>query len=256
MRPARFLGIVGLVVAALLGGGVAVDPSSAGAQAPAAVAQAPVTTVIPLADGRSYNLHYEPDNQTPLPLVVALHAANHTAGVFERMSGLTPYADSHGFVLIYGNGIGGRWNSGTCCGAYDYDDVDYLRRAVADAATRTPIDPTRVYVIGFSNGAMQAWRTVCEAPGVFAAAGVISGALLVPCDQTTVHVYHQHGLQDRTVPLAGGVGFEGATFPDSRTEQARVGPYSDIQQNWLDGGHSWPATTDDAIWAYLQTVHM
>lgn len=250
---AAFVAAVAATITAL---GVHPASSQPAAATRSAVAEVPVTTTFVLDDGRSYRLHYDPAGTTAAPLVIALHAANHSAALMEQLTGLTPFADSHGFVLAYGSGVGGRWNSGTCCASHTLDDVDYLRRLVADAATHADIDPDRVYVVGFSNGGMQAWRAICEAPDVFAAVGVVAGALLVPCQDTAVHTYHLHGLADTTVPLAGGPGFGGVVFPDSNTEPDRVGPYSDVRQQWWDGGHAWPAFANDVLWCYLQAVRL
>jgi poly(3-hydroxybutyrate) depolymerase len=246
MGSIRRVGLLAVVVGGLLGV-VGVAPAQAAD---------PVTTHVTLAgDGRSYDLHYDPDTSRPLPLVVGLHAANHAASNLEAMTGLQAFSDSHGFVLAYGNGLGGRWNAGSCCSRTNPDDMDYLRRLVADVKTKVAIDPRRVYVTGWSNGAMMAWRAVCEAPDVFAAAGVVSGDLLVDCAQTVTHVFHQHGTADATVPFTGGVGFEGRTFPDSRTEPDRVAPGSDVTFNLIEGGgHAWPAGTTDAVWNYLKRV--
>ena len=73
---------------------------------------------------------------------------------------------------------------------------------------------------------MMAWKAACERPDVFAAAEVVSGALLVPCTKTVVHVLDAHDpTHDCIVPYYGGytcggkpTAFLPAKFPDSANE--------------------------------------
>lgn len=59
------------------------------------------------------------------------------------------------------------------------DDVAFVRAVVSDLRAGFPIDPSRVYVSGFSNGAQMAARLAVEANDVFAAAAVAGGNLTV-----------------------------------------------------------------------------
>lgn len=112
------------------------------------------------------------------PLVLALHGGG---GFAEYMAnndryGLIRKSDSAGFVVAFPNGYsklpGGKfatWNAGGCCGdARDrqVDDVGFLRAVVAQLSARLPLDPSRIYAIGMSNGGMMAYRLACEAADV------------------------------------------------------------------------------------------
>lgn len=180
-----------------------------------------------LADGRTYLLHARPSTG-PVPLLVVLHIAKHTAAFAERASGFSALADKDGFAVAYGQGVNNDWNAGGCCGSTAVDDVGYLRRLVRDVESRLPIDRRRVYVSGDSEGAMMAYRAVCEAPDVFVAAGVVGGVLLdgVRCAHTVVRVLEIHAEGDTSVPLAGGRGIFGVVFPSQASERARVAPGS------------------------------
>ncbi|WP_232295556.1 PHB depolymerase family esterase [Parafrankia sp. EUN1f] len=217
-----------------------------------AAAGATYTELVTLASGRSYDLHTTVQAGQRRPLVILLHAYLHDAAAMRDLSGATPYSDEHGFVLAYGHAIDGAWNSGTCCaGVNGVDDVAYLRELVADVERRTPVDPTRVYVWGYSNGGMMAARSVCEAPDVFAAAGVVAGALLVPCQQAPIRMMHIHGTQDTTVPWRGGWSdYVKVTFPDSRTESSRVTSSSVVVGVPWDGGHDWPWWATGKLWEF------
>jgi poly(3-hydroxybutyrate) depolymerase len=206
-----------------------------------------------LTDGRTFLLHVGPRSATPEPLVVALHSAGHSATQMES-TGLSRFADRHHFVVVYGEGLGLDWNAGGCCGTDDADDVAYLSQVVAATEQLTPIDRARVYVIGMSNGAMMAYRAVCEEPQIFAAAGVVAGALMpgVQCSHTTIHVVEIHGTADRSVPLAGGIGFEHVDFPAQSTDLSRVGPGSSIALRTWAGAHSYPSWANATVWKGIQ----
>ncbi|OHV38545.1 poly(3-hydroxybutyrate) depolymerase [Parafrankia soli] len=212
------------------------------------------TKEIALRSGRSYDLHTTVRSGAPRPLVVLLHAYAHTAADMRDISGATPFADEHGFVLAYGHAVDGSWNAGTCCaGTNGQDDIAYLRELVADVARRTPVDRSRVYVWGYSNGGMLAARAVCEAPDVFAAAGVVAGHLLVPCDQARIRMMHIHGTADTTVPWRGGWSdYVHVTFPDARTESERVTSSSTVAGIPWDGGHAWPWWATGTLWGFSQ----
>ncbi|MDT4892381.1 MAG: polyhydroxybutyrate depolymerase [Pseudonocardiales bacterium] len=168
--------------------------------------------------------------------------AGYTAQFMEGETGLSDMGDRSGFSVAYGQGVDKFWNAGGCCGGDTSDDLGYLRALIATASHLTPVDRHRIYLIGASNGGMMAYRAICEMPGVFAAAGIVSGALLrgVHCDNTRVTVYEIHGTADTTVPLDGGIGFQGVNFPAQSTDLSRVGKGSFIHLQKYRGGHSYP----------------
>ncbi len=69
-----------------------------------------------------------------------------------------------------------------------------------------PIDPDRIYVMGYSNGGCGTWDLLVRAPKLFAAAVVISGAVdpasIGVAKRVPVWVFH--GAKDKTVPAARG----------------------------------------------------
>ena len=56
------------------------------------------------------------------------------------------------------------WNAGICCAFALRNDVGYLVDVVNASSQAVPVDATRVYVVGFSNGGMMALRAICSAP--------------------------------------------------------------------------------------------
>ncbi len=150
------------------------------------------------------------------------------------------------------------WNAGRCCALPLRNDVAYLVDVVHAVAGSVPIDATRVYVVGFSNGGMMALHAVCSAPGVFAAAGSVSGPFLgTRCARPIWR--HIAAAPDPVVPPAGGIppgvpalgvvrDWCGCTFPATTTETARFGPFVSVLVS-PTGGHSWP-TPDSTNWSF------
>ncbi len=174
---------------------------------------------------RSYFVHVPAgsDGTTPLPVVLALHGAFSTARKFERESGLSRLADREGFLVVYPQGIGlgdlfRHWNSGHCCGKarkMNLDDVGFALAAVDDVARRNPVERSRLYVVGHSNGGMLAYRIAAERSEVVAAVAAVSATIggvpaanepewTVPRPKHPVPVLALHGRADEHVPYEGG----------------------------------------------------
>ena len=151
------------------------------------------------------------------------------------------FSEAEHFTLVYPIGEHEAWNAGTCCRSDTANDVGYLVDLVHYVATLTPVDLHRVYVWGFSNGGMMAWRAVCQTHDVFAGAGVMAGALLVKCPGP-VHVVDVHGLRDTTVPYDGGYSrYTHTVMPDSAHERRELAPGSTLDVVLLKRlGHEWP----------------
>lgn len=124
---------------------------------------------------RSYLVHVPPQAAAgaPLPVVINFHGGGSNAAVQKAYTRMDRAADRDGYVAVYPNGtggIGGRfltWNAGTCCGsaaASGIDDVGFALAVLDDLGRRTPVDSSRIYATGLSNGSMMAYRLAAEAP--------------------------------------------------------------------------------------------
>ncbi|EIV96089.1 poly(3-hydroxybutyrate) depolymerase [Frankia sp. QA3] len=242
------------------GAGGARTPAPTAAAVPSTAASDPpaqsADTVHRLASGRTYQLHTEVRlsptfRGTARPLVILLHGLLNSPENVREMSGADPFADTHGFAVAYGVGVHQSWNAGGCCGQATTDDVAYLRQVVDDAARHTPVDRSRVYVWGFSNGGMLAARAACEAPDLVAAVGMVGGQSLVSCPTVPVRMLHIHGSADTTVPWRGGWSdYLKMNLPDGETEAARFAPGSEVRHLVWDGGHTWPWWAVGALWDF------
>lgn len=170
---------------------------------------------------RSYRLFVPPAlGSVRGPLMIVLHGGLGNAEIMEKQTGMNAIALRHGFLVAYPNGSAAgfgllqnrrTWNAGRCCGPAsrrNVDDVQFIDRMIDDIGQKHPVDSARIYVTGMSNGAMLAYRLVCELPSRFAAAVAVAGTLAVDeCrGGQDIPILHIHGALDRHVPFAGGVG--------------------------------------------------
>ena len=180
---------------------------------------------------RTYRVHvpagYREDE--PTPLVVVLHGAFSTSAEMEKHTGFSTLADREGFAVVYPDGIGilgflQHWNAGHCCGkaaADGVDDVGFVAQVIDDVKGSLNIDSARVYMVGFSNGAMLTHRFAAERPETLAAAAPLAGAIgswegegengwQIPAPRSSVPMIIFHGLEDRRIPY-GDAGAGNAT---------------------------------------------
>jgi poly(3-hydroxybutyrate) depolymerase len=169
----------------------------------------PDTQRIMLPNGRYYFLA-KPTGSGTVPLVIVLHGWHNTALSIASGTEWGLAAASKGFALVYGQGVDYSWNSGNCCGSHRTDDIQYLIDLVHSVERQTSIDTHRIYVSGFSNGAMMALYAACARPDIFAAVGAMSGTLTVPCrpraptPERALAVLQINGALDHAVPDGGG----------------------------------------------------
>ena len=152
---------------------------------------------------------------------------------------------------------GDAWNAGTCClQPTTIDDVAFARSMVAAlSAAHVRFNSSRVWVSGFSNGAMMSEVLGCSAADVFSASASVSGVVelepgndggLSLCDKLisparaanrSVAVWHIHGLADTVVPFAGDslLGFPSIMDDLSRWVQ-RVGCQQSVNASTLHSG--------------------
>jgi len=220
---------------------------------------------------RSYRIHKPAGLAAAPPLVVMLHGAFGDAEQAENSYGWDALADSAKFVVAYPDGIGQTWNAHGCCGKAErenIDDVGFITTMVGEIEAALPIDKSRVYVTGISNGGIMSYALACNS-GIFAAIGPDAATMLDAC--TAPHptsVIHIHGTADRLVPYNGGQGastVNGPSIPDVNafwrnvnqcgppavtikapvtTSTAVCADHRSVQLITIEGGrHQWPGGT-------------
>lgn len=185
-------------------------------------------TSAPAADGpltphrignRTYQLFVPSAGDGRRALVIALHGGGGNGAQLARSAGLIDKAAREGFILALPEGASrfGKletWNAGGCC-AYamreKVDDVGFIRTLIDEIERTQPVDPTRIYVVGMSNGGMMAERVAIELGDRIAGAAVFVGALFgnEPSPVAAVPILIVNAEKDEQVPVAGGTSTTG-----------------------------------------------
>jgi polyhydroxybutyrate depolymerase len=185
---------------------------------------------------------YVPPNlpSKPVPLLVALHGGNQYGDALEQTTGFDSLAEADGFIVAYPNGHGQTWNAGTCSGYPNVstdNEVHFIDALITKLSAGGRIDPSRVYLSGFSAGAAMAYTAACRLAPRIAGVAVVSGTMdLNSCHpQEPVSIMEIHGTADQELGYNGGtVGLTGAVSP----------PTPQLVQTWaaLDACSRPPAT--------------
>lgn len=176
---------------------------------------------------RSYILHLPPSHKkgAKLPLVIALHGGGGNAENMVNMSGFSEKADKENFAVVYPNGSGRfgnillTFNAIGCCSyamKEKVDDVAFISKLIDSLAADYSIDTKRVYVTGFSNGALLSHLIAAELPNKIAAAAPVAGAVFVstPKPKGKVAMLMIHGMDDTAVPVNGGMSTRSIVNPN------------------------------------------
>jgi polyhydroxybutyrate depolymerase len=114
------------------------------------------------------------------PVLIAFHGGGDTGPGFEELTNLTALADQLGVIVVYPSGYQGSWAVGCNCTTADaahIDDVQFTRALIGQLEDSLAIDPDRVFVTGFSQGAMLVHRLACDLADVITGAASIEGTL-------------------------------------------------------------------------------
>jgi polyhydroxybutyrate depolymerase len=141
---------------------------------------------------RSYLVVAPADQHTALPLLMVLHGRAVTVQQEEIRTDFLPLARQGKAVLVYPAGYGQSWNAGGgCCGAASAagtDDSAFLAAVVGEVRSYFAIDDSRVYLVGYSNGARMAFTEICTHPTLFTAFATYGGVPPENCGDTSIAV--------------------------------------------------------------------
>ncbi|CAH2600911.1 conserved protein of unknown function [Rhodovastum atsumiense] len=157
---------------------------------------------------RSYVLQAPPKATGARPLVVALHGWLGTGEGLEEMSGLSEAALRRGFTVAYPDGVWRAWGVSPT-EAKGIADAAFLKTLVADVAARMPVDPKRIYLVGFSAGGFMAQSLACSGEMKVAGVAVVASNLFATAASACPHppavpFLVIHGTADPMVPYGGG----------------------------------------------------
>lgn len=167
---------------------------------------------------RTALLHVPPhDNSATLPLMINYHGGGGHARGQQDYTSMNRHADQHGYIVVYPNGTGRwqtrllTWNAGSCCGSAarnQVDDVGFSLQLIDYLAERLPVDHSRVYATGLSNGGMMAYRLAVEAGDRIAAIAPVAGGMVVDpfSPVRALPILHIHSVDDPRALYHGGLG--------------------------------------------------
>ena len=182
---------------------------------------------------RVYELHVpgSVNLSAPSPLVILLHGVPRGGGM-RPITGFDAVADVHGFVVAYPRNHGIDWNVGcgdlcTSAERNGVDDVAFLREMIDDIARDLSIDRDRVYMAGFSQGALMTYHAVCELSGRIAAFASVGGSMLDVvadgCGPSALPALFIQGTEDPQFPWDGKITALSTALPMRETIAKWVG---------------------------------
>lgn len=161
---------------------------------------------------RIYHLHI-PDavGTSPVPLVIALHGAGDSGPGMKSAAGLDKEANRRGFMVAYPSATGVNWAEGCDCVRPDIegvDDVGFVDAMIDDISEDYPVDPSRIYAIGYSQGGLFSQHLACERSEVFAGVATVAGLMSRPVAQRcspsgSPDILFIHGEEDSVLPFEG-----------------------------------------------------
>jgi phospholipase/carboxylesterase len=133
----------------------------------------------------------------PVPLLLFLHGATQSgAGMLRRIG---PAADEAGVAVLAPDSRETSWDA--IRGGFGADVV-FLNRALEHVFARLPVDPTRLAIGGFSDGASYALSLGLSNGDVFEAVIAFSPGFVVPLAPTgKPRLFFSHGTSDPILPI-------------------------------------------------------
>jgi predicted esterase len=234
-----------ILLLALLAGlpcacGVPSAPSDRGSARLEVVVTPPTQTIapgiidVPGAGSERAGILYVPtgyDGSHPVPLVLAFHGAGIAA--LGPINLLSPYAEERGVLLLSVESRAATWDA--IYGPYG-TDLATIERALRFAFDHCAVDPARLAIEGFSDGASYALGVGLANGDLFSHIIAFSPGFIPPTsspDAGKPPVFLSHGRQDPVLPIDGASRFIASLLGNAGY---------DVTFLEFDGGHTVPAT--------------
>jgi phospholipase/carboxylesterase len=189
-------------------------------------------TTIPYSDNPRDAVLYVPQSyqpSSPAPFVLMLDAENSVASV--SLSLFQPYADANGLVLLAVESASTTWDI-MADDAYG-PDVAFINGALTAAFNEVNVDPARVSVEGFSDGASYALAVGLTNGSLFSRVIAFSPKFLPPYTPSgpKPNFFISGGINDTVVDVTDGTDFINSTL---------VGRGYDVNYARFNGAHEIP----------------
>ena len=205
---------------------------------PGVPTEAPVTGLSDLglgSNGRDGLLYvpesYSPD--VPAPLFIGLHGAGGAAGNWESYPAR---AESRGMIFLAPDSRSSTWD--VLMGGFG-PDVEFLDRALQHTFQRCRVDPGRIALGGFSDGASYALSLGLPNGDLFSHLTAYSPGFYVRPEQSVGRpaIFVSHGTDDNILPVSAS--------RDTIVPTLRDAGY-DVNYQEFVGGHEVPAEISEA----------
>lgn len=202
------------LAALLLGLAAAACGDATGSNSPI---DAPGDYVRTLSSGgrdRTYELHVPPGwtRSARLPIVLLFHPVPGTSRGMQLMTEFNAVADELGFLAAYPAAATGDWELGcggcTLAEQEGVDDVGFVRAAIDQIGADAGANVLRVYVAGYSQGALLAHFLACALADRVTAFASVAATMLEPTangctSRRRVPALFVHGTADAEFPPGG-----------------------------------------------------
>jgi phospholipase/carboxylesterase len=133
----------------------------------------------------------------PAPLLVMLHGAGGSAA--NVMPIVADSAEAHGVIVLAPDSRGGTWD----VIRQDYgEDVAFLDRALGEVFRTCPVDPARIAIAGFSDGASYALSLGLINGALFRDIIAFSPGFALPTrTEDAPSIFISHGREDPVLPI-------------------------------------------------------
>jgi polyhydroxybutyrate depolymerase len=143
-----------------------------------------------------------------LPAVIVLHGLGYSAYDAMVSGNWLAQLEADHLVGVFPEGVDHSWNAGSCCKPSNVtvvDDVGFLTSLTTLLQQRDDIDPSRIYMVGFSNGGMMMYRFLCTHADMLAGGASVAGTSVAHClPSASIPLMHVAGTADTVIPYAGG----------------------------------------------------
>lgn len=165
--------------------------------------------------------------ETPAPVLFVFHGTPQTVEGVQAMSDMDQVAGDRGWIVVYPKALYNRWASipGFFPATAGQNDELFMRDILDFLDEDLNIDRTRVYAIGFSNGATMTHRVACSMAYEVAAVASVGATLSAALAQTCSH--------PRPLPMVLFLGDEDEEFPwEGVVGNADVGLSGEETAHW------------------------
>ena len=137
------------------------------------------------------------DAARPAPFALLLHGASHAADTV--LAPVLPWADAAGLLLLAPDARQFTWD--VIMGGFG-PDVAFIDRALAHTFARYAVDPTRLAIGGFSDGASYALSLGLTNGNLFSHIIAFSPGFMAPMERRgQPHIFVAHGVNDQILPI-------------------------------------------------------